>query len=126
MSLKFVVDMPLSSAIAVHLRSLGYDAVHLRELGRQRARDPEIVEFALHEQRVIVTADLDYGYLLVKSLGPAPSAILLRLEDYGPMIVSRLLVTHLPQILEPLTAGALVVIEEDDVRIRRLPSATDI
>src|SRR5262249_33399592 len=36
---RFLVDMGLSVAVAMWLRGAGHDAVHLRELGLQRAAD---------------------------------------------------------------------------------------
>jgi predicted nuclease of predicted toxin-antitoxin system len=56
---KFLVDMPLSPALAVWLVDLGHDAVHATALGLHRATDSDIVARAKRESRTVITADLD-------------------------------------------------------------------
>ncbi|MGH6768207.1 MAG: DUF5615 family PIN-like protein [Xanthobacteraceae bacterium] len=63
--MKFLVDMPLSPALAAWLREQGHDAVHAAELGLHRAPDVEILAHAKQELRTVVTADLDYPRMLV-------------------------------------------------------------
>jgi predicted nuclease of predicted toxin-antitoxin system len=64
---KFLVDMPLSPAIARWLATSGHDAVHAADLQLHSAPDDRIVERAAHEGRIIITADLDYPRLLAGS-----------------------------------------------------------
>lgn len=120
MTLKFLVDEALSPRTVVHLQSLGHDAIHMRERLPLASPDSDIVALAQREGRIIVTADLDYGHLLIASASTPPSAIILRLDEHTLTLVNQLLTEHLPRIATPLSEGALVVIEEDDVRIRRL------
>lgn len=58
--MKFLIDMPLSPELVVWLVRQGHDAVHALEVGLDRASDAAILERARNEQRVLVTADLDY------------------------------------------------------------------
>jgi predicted nuclease of predicted toxin-antitoxin system len=60
----FLIDMPLSPALAAWLRDQGHDAVHAAEIALDRAPDSEIVERAKQETRTIITVDLDYPRLL--------------------------------------------------------------
>ena len=39
-------------------------AIHVRELGLQRASDREIVDRALADARILLTFDLDFGEIL--------------------------------------------------------------
>ena len=55
--MKFPIDNALSPSVAERLKSAGHDAVHIRDYGMQTATDTEIVDRALHEQRVVVSAE---------------------------------------------------------------------
>ena len=61
--MKFFVDMPLSPALAEWLRLGGHDAVHATELIMDSSSDAEIVEAAIRDGRVVITADLDFPRL---------------------------------------------------------------
>ena len=62
--MKFLVDMPLSPALADWLVARGHDAVHASAMGLDRAADTEILTRAARDARTVVTADLDYPRLL--------------------------------------------------------------
>jgi predicted nuclease of predicted toxin-antitoxin system len=70
--------MPLSPALATWLGGRGRDAVHVADLGLQRATDAEITSRAKQEARTVITADLDYPHLLAMSGASEPSLILFR------------------------------------------------
>lgn len=81
----FPVDNTLSPDVAEHLRSAGHDAVHVRDRRLAEAEDEAILEVAVAEERVIVTADTDFG---------APRR---------PAHQAALLLTHLPTTTDDLT-----------------------
>ena len=62
--MKFLVDMPLSPALARWLEHEGHDAVHACDIGLSCASDEAVLNEARGERRVVVTADLDYPRLL--------------------------------------------------------------
>ena len=121
--LAFLVDQPLSPALAAGLRSAGYDAVHVRDYRMVRAPDAEIFDRAAVEGRVVVSADTDFGMLLALRHAPFPSVILFRRAAHRPDGQLTLLLNHLETISDDLGAGALVVIEDRRLRVRRLPIA---
>jgi predicted nuclease of predicted toxin-antitoxin system len=119
---KFLVDQNLSPLIAVGLSEAGYDAVHTRDLGLQRASDTVVLERAWAEGRVVVSADTDFGTLLTASRADGPSVVLIRrTSDRSAHLLLALLLANLPAAEEALGEGAIVVLEADRVRVRPLP-----
>ena len=120
--MKFLIDNNLSPLVAEGLKAAGHDAVHLRDLGMQAAPDPAVLQRAQVDERVLVSADTDFGSLLSRSRATGPSVILIRrLAGRRAAEQSAIILANLDQIAEDLTAGAVVVIGDDWIRIRRLP-----
>jgi predicted nuclease of predicted toxin-antitoxin system len=119
---KLLLDQNLSPQLADELRARGHDAVHVRSLGMSSASDQEIMGLASAETRVVVSADTDFGELLARSNAGGPSVLLLRRQDHRRAAqVAELLALNLPMIADDLEAGAVVVLDEDRIRLRRLP-----
>ena len=73
--MKLLLDMGLAQSTARLLRTQGHDAIHLREQGLQRLDDQLIVAKALHEDRIIVTHDLDFGRIVALSGDRSPASL---------------------------------------------------
>ncbi len=121
--MKFLVDMPLSPALARWLQSQGHDAVHAFALGLDRAADPDIMARAAEEARTVITADLDYPRLLALSGATAPSLILFRGGDWSEVDVRARMQQMLDGLDESELARSILVVDRNRVRRRRLPIA---
>lgn len=120
--MRFLVDNALSPLISERLRSAGHDSVHLRDYGLQAADDEVIFDRAADEDRIIVSADADFGTLLAARATSKPSVILFRRSlARDPARQADLLLANLPALAESLDNGSIVVIEDARLRVRALP-----
>jgi predicted nuclease of predicted toxin-antitoxin system len=111
--------MPRSAAGL--MRQAGFDTVHTSEIGMATSADEEILRTALAEERAVVTLDADFHALMVVLQFPKPSAIRFRIEGLNAEKFSRTLKQVIEQCGEELEAGALISVQEHQIRIRRLP-----
>ncbi|MBI5196521.1 MAG: DUF5615 family PIN-like protein [Nitrospirae bacterium] len=119
--MKFLIDNALSPIIAKGLKNAGLEAVHVRDIGMQSSSDIVIFDYALQNDRIIVSADTDFGTLLALKQYSKPSVILFRCTDKRPSSQLSLLISNLPTIQDALSAGSVVVFEDNRIRIRALP-----
>jgi predicted nuclease of predicted toxin-antitoxin system len=120
--MRFLVDQCLSPDFAVVLAETGHDVVHVRDLGMQRAGDPEVLDLARRDDRVLVSADTDFGTLMAQGGATRPSVVIFRrATGRRPVAQAGLLIANLPAMAEALDEGSVVVLEEARLRLRRLP-----
>jgi predicted nuclease of predicted toxin-antitoxin system len=119
---RFLVDNALSPAVAEELRRGGHDATHVRDYGLQSADDEAICSRGADEDRIIVSADTDFGGILALAGRRKPSIILVRrASGRRPSQQATVLLSNLPDLADALLHGCTVVLEDARVRVRLLP-----
>ena len=76
--MRFLVDNALSPVLATLLTQAGHDALHVRTVELYRAEDILIFEQAAAEDRIVVSADTDFGAPLAARTVQKPSVIQFR------------------------------------------------
>lgn len=119
--MKFPADAGISSKTVSFLNAAGHDAVHVRQIGLQRASDADIVRRARQEGRVVLTFDLDFGQILALGVADSPSVVIFRLSDETSMSVSWKLEAVITGRRAELEQGALILVEDGRYCMRLLP-----
>jgi len=123
--MRFLIDNALSPVVAEGLRQANHDAIHVRDLGLAAADDETIVEHADRDQRVIVSADTDFGTILAMRNAASPSVILFRgATPRNPIGQVKLLIANLAAIAPSIERGDVVVLEPQRIRVRSLPMSS--
>ena len=77
--MRVLLDNNLSPRlVSILSASSGWDVVHVRDLGLRDAMDEAVLESARSNQRILVSADTDFGALLAASHAMLPSVVLVR------------------------------------------------
>jgi predicted nuclease of predicted toxin-antitoxin system len=119
---KLLLDANLSPEVARLLSEAAHDAIHVRDIGLLSAPDPDILQAAAREGRVLLTADADFGALLALGSLASPSVLLLRSADHlRPAEQAELMAANLPSISGDLDRGAIATLARDRLRVRQLP-----
>jgi predicted nuclease of predicted toxin-antitoxin system len=123
--MRFLIDNALSPVVAEGLRQADHEAIHVRDLGLAAADDETIFEHADRDQRVIVSADTDFGTILAMRNAASPSVILFRgATPRYPIGQVKLLIANLAAIAPSIERGAVVVLEPQRIRVRSLPMSS--
>lgn len=120
--MRFLLDESISPLLKQPLAAAGHDVVHARDIGLTTAPDAAVLDTSRAHERILVTLDTDFGAFVAHSGAPLPSIVLFRGEvTRRPDRQAVLLLDNLGQFATDLDAGALVVIGDERIRVRRLP-----
>ena len=119
--MKLLLDQGLPRRTAALLRQAGVDAVHAAEIGLSTADDVVILQEGRRSGRVVVTLDADFHTWMALSGASVPSVVRVRREGLRSEELAFLLQEVLQQCHADLEAGALVTVQQNRLRIRRLP-----
>lgn len=120
--MRFLVDENLSRRLPELLASYGHDAEHVVDAGLRSAFDNEVLQAARRNQRILISADTDFGTLLAMERADRPSVILIRrITNRRVLQLAAVIEANLAGLGADLEAGCVVVFDADRIRVRRLP-----
>ena len=120
--MRFLVDNALSPILATLLEQAGHNALHVRAIELHRSDDAVIFDRAAVEDRIVVSADADFGTLLATRSAQKPSVIQFRgQESRKPEALAVAILSNLHQLIDALQNGSIVTFEPSRVRVRTLP-----
>lgn len=117
--MRFLVDESTGPSVARWLRDRGHNVVSVYE-NMRGAEDDAILRKAEDEDRILITADKDFGEKTFRDRRPHRGVVLLRLEDQRARnrteVISKLLARYHHRL-----PGEFVVVTEKRVRFARSP-----
>lgn len=119
--MRFLTDMGISIRTTAWLNDAGHDAVHLVDEGLCRLTDAAVLSKVQSKERILLTMDLDFGRLLADSAAALPSVIIFRLKNERSECVNARITEVIKTHENSLLSGALILVREQSMRIRRLP-----
>jgi predicted nuclease of predicted toxin-antitoxin system len=119
--MKILIDMNLSPRWAGFLAGNGIEAVHWSFIGPPDAPDTEIMAYAQAHGFVVLTNDLDFGFILAISRSNKPSVIQIRTGALGPDRIGGRVLGSLKTLSADIESGALVTVDSRKVRVHLLP-----
>lgn len=119
--MRFLADMGVPNSVVIELRRRGNDAIHLREEGLHRLPDDEIFQKTIAENRILLTFDLDFSEIVALSGNQTVGVVVFRLRNTRAEHVMKRLARVLRESSDALEKGAVISVEENRHRVRRLP-----
>ena len=116
----FLADENCDFAIVRALRAAGYDVLAVSEF-MSRSDDQELIALAGREQRILLTEDKDFGWLVFVSHLKSPGVILIRFPSHSRKSLGKAIVQVVREQGDRLR-GAFVVVQPGVVRISQQPN----
>src|SRR5437763_1955019 len=117
--MKLFADNCVERALVLALRAKGHDVSYAKEMGADPGDDILLAK-AAHESRTLLTADLDFGELVVRDYEFNSGVILMRLDPLKLKSKIQRVCDVLDALSQP-PPGVIFVIEPGRTRTRRTP-----
>jgi predicted nuclease of predicted toxin-antitoxin system len=120
---RLLIDDCVEVGLAVVLRAAGHDVVLVQEI-EPSADDIRVMRLATEQDRLLVTADKDFGDLGLRQQHPVPGLVLVRIPPEQRHLVGPRVAMVLAEFGDRL-AGHHTVVQATKVRIRPLRIETE-
>ncbi len=115
--LRFMADESCDFAVVRTLRDSGYDVLAVSEY-MQRSVDRDLIEQAHQEDRILITEDKDFGWLVFASHSASAGVILIRFPGNKRSTLAQSVLQLVQQYASELK-DAFVVVQPGQVRFSR-------
>lgn len=117
---RFLIDEDLPRRIALGAASRGVDALHVVDVGLRGKPDPDVLRAAVTGDRALVTADKEFGNVLVYTPTAHRGVVLVRIpEDTDPDQRIMRVIEAIVELANDDIRGSVAIVEPSRVRIRR-------
>lgn len=113
--MRFLADESCDFAVVRALRRAGFDVLCISE-SSPRTEDSEVIRLALHEGRILLTEDKDFGRLVYSHGQDTLGVIFLRFPTFARREISRDVLNLVKQQGEKLV-GSFVTVQPGRIRI---------
>jgi predicted nuclease of predicted toxin-antitoxin system len=117
--LRFLADESCDFAAVRALRTEGFDVLSVAEASAG-AEDERVIDLALHERRILLTEDKDFGQLVFAVGRKTLGVVLLRFPASARSSVGARILELVRKHADRLI-GSFVVLQPDRIRISVLP-----
>lgn len=117
--LRFLADESCDFAVVRILRANGYDVIAVAEY-MQRSVDDDLIAQAHQENRILLTEDKDFGWLVFVSHVDSAGVVLVRFPGNARQTLSSTVLSLVQEHSNDLP-GAFVVVEPGRIRIVKKP-----
>lgn len=77
--MRWLADECVHATVVAELRKAGHDVIFAIE-DAQQSRDIDLADWALRDERLLLTEDKDFGDIVFQQQRPSPGTILLRIS----------------------------------------------
>lgn len=118
--MRLLLDECVEIGLAAILRSAGHDVALVQEI-EPSADDGRVMQLATEQDRLLITADKDFGDLGLRQQHPVPGLLLVRIPPEQRHLTGPRVTMVLAKLGDRLT-GHHTVVQATKVRIRPLRS----
>ena len=119
--MRVLIDMNLSPEWVHEFALHKIEAVHWSSIGEFDAPDVSLMQWAIENDHIVFTHDLDFGTALALTKAERPSVIQVRTQNVTIVHLQNMVLTAIIKYQDMLLNGALLILDEDKQRIRILP-----
>lgn len=115
--MRFLIDENVGQSVIQYLAREGYDIIVATSDEFKGREDLTLLDYAFRENRIIITNDKDFGYLVYHQKLPTRGIILFRFTEELPSLKIATLETILSKGANHIL-NHFIVANEDKIRIR--------